>query len=582
MKLLSFSKLNNLSEETKERLYISLIAVVGLLRFVNLSFLDLQMWDEALYAVRAEGILRFGNWIDQTRFAIDGLYSALHPPLYVWLTAISFELFGVTEFAARFFSAVAAGLTLPIIFHIGKRIANRQTGFLAALLFGLNPFVTFFARQGQFDSTLVFFLSLAMLWLIKAHDNSSLKYGFLAGLAVGGALMTKLYVGMGIPLAYSAWIFFAKPLNKSTSWKIFGAMLLGIILTAAPWHIYMTIAHGNGNPLFFPNSSALFERTLSGVEGNVQPLEVFYFFNQLFVLFPIGVIWFGYGIYKTLRNRETHWLLLGSWFLVFFVVFSVMRTKLAVYLLPMLVPASLIAARELQNALEEKFSRKTLVVLIGGTMISILWASSQLWRNVIKAMLLNLVRLKIPSTTEFIFLSPFVLTLALSLVVLYLAYKNNRLNTIAKPLPVILLLPSFLLCCYNIFVLDKTQYKDGATELASYIEESEPSRIIVAGHARNPQITFYLEGVDIGWRDDIEMKRIFPPTDRTQFKTWLANELAGEPEETLVILEKDKFIRYEIIHPEEIIPADYKLVFDSRRYTAFQRVKPVQLAMMPD
>ncbi|MBI3585524.1 MAG: glycosyltransferase family 39 protein, partial [Ignavibacteriales bacterium] len=332
MKLLSFSKLNSLSDETKERLYVSLIAVIGLLRFVNLGFLDLQAWDEALYAVRAEGILRFGHWIDQTPFAIDGLYSSLHPPFHVWLTAVSFALFGETEFAARFFSAVAAGLTLPIIFHIGKHIANRHTGFLAALLFGLNPFVTFFARQGQFDSTLVFFLSLAMLWLIKAHDNSSLKYGLLAGLAIGGALMTKLYVGMGIPLTYIAWIFLAKPTNKSVHWKIFGAMLLGMILTASPWHIYMTIIHGNGNPLFFITSSALFERTLSGVEGNVKPLEVFYFFNQLFVLFPIGVMWFGCGVYKTLRNRESNWLLLGIWFFVFFIVFSVMRTKLAVYL----------------------------------------------------------------------------------------------------------------------------------------------------------------------------------------------------------------------------------------------------------
>lgn len=581
MKLPFFSRLNSLSDESEERLYLSVIAIVGLLRFVNLGFLDLQAWDEALYAVRAEGILRFGNWFDQSSFAIDGFYSALHPPFYVWLTAVSFGLFGVTEFAARFFSAVAAALTLPIIFHIGKRIANRQTGFLAALLFGLNPFITFFARQGQFDSALVFFLALAMFWLIKTQDGSSLRYGFLAGLAVGGALMTKLYVGLGIPLAYVFWIFLTKPTNKSPHWKILGAMVMGITLTAAPWHIYMTIVHGNGNPLFFITASALFERSLSGIEGNIKPLEMFYFFNQLFVLFPIGVFWFGYGIYKILKNREKDWLLLGMWFLMFFIVFSAMRTKLAVYLLPMLVPASLIAARELRNAVQEKFSPKALVVLIGGTIISILWASSQLWRNVIKVVLLNLVRLKIPTLAEFIILTPFALILTLSLVVLYLIYQNNWLGKFAKSLPALLLLPSFILCGYNVLVLDKTQYKDGATELTALIGENDITRIVVAGYERNPQLTFYLEGIDIGWRDDIEMRRIIPPKDKAQFKQWLADELAGEPDGTLVILEKDKFVRYEIIKPEEIIPADYKLVFDSRRYTAFHRVKPIEFAMLP-
>lgn len=88
------------SAKQTERLYVFALLAVGLLRFLNLGFEDLQAWDEALYAVRAEGILRFGGFLDQTQFSIGGLYSSLHPPLYVWLTSVSFFLFGVTEFAA--------------------------------------------------------------------------------------------------------------------------------------------------------------------------------------------------------------------------------------------------------------------------------------------------------------------------------------------------------------------------------------------------------------------------------------------------------------------------------------------------
>jgi 4-amino-4-deoxy-L-arabinose transferase-like glycosyltransferase len=148
--------LERFTDIQKERFAIGILAAVGLMRFLNLGFLDLQAWDEALYAVRAEGILRFGGWLDQTPFAVDGLYSSLHPPLFIWLTTLSFVLFGVTEFSARFFSAIFGGLTLIVIYRIGKRLADAQVGFFAALLFGLNPFVTFLARQGQFDATLVF------------------------------------------------------------------------------------------------------------------------------------------------------------------------------------------------------------------------------------------------------------------------------------------------------------------------------------------------------------------------------------------------------------------------------------------
>ncbi|HXG06240.1 MAG TPA: glycosyltransferase family 39 protein, partial [Nitrososphaera sp.] len=184
-----------LSENAQERVYRVALLATGLLRFINLGFKDLQAWDEALYAMRAEGILRFGGWLDQTSFAVDGLYSSLHPPLYVWLTTIAFHLFGVNEFSARFFSALLGGLTLFVIYGIGKKIVNRHVGFLAAVLFGLHPFTTFFARQGQFDTALVFFLSLAVYFLNNNEYQPSPRNVILAGLSTSAALMTKLYVG---------------------------------------------------------------------------------------------------------------------------------------------------------------------------------------------------------------------------------------------------------------------------------------------------------------------------------------------------------------------------------------------------
>ncbi|MEP7219996.1 MAG: glycosyltransferase family 39 protein, partial [Bacteroidota bacterium] len=190
--------------------YPLILLLLGALRFVNLGFVDMQAWDEGLYAVRAISILKFGGWIDQSAHAIGGLYSALHPPLYIWLEALSLKIFGITEFAVRFPSALLAAGTLLIIFAIGKNLADRETGFIAALLYGINPFVDFYARQGQFDSALVFFLTLAVYLIIIAEKKSSNRFAFFSGLAVGCALMTKLFVGFGIPLAYGIWWAFRK------------------------------------------------------------------------------------------------------------------------------------------------------------------------------------------------------------------------------------------------------------------------------------------------------------------------------------------------------------------------------------
>jgi 4-amino-4-deoxy-L-arabinose transferase-like glycosyltransferase len=568
------------NDTQKERLSIGILTAVALMRFLNLGFLDLQAWDEALYAVRAEGILRFGGWFDQTPFAIGGLYSSLHPPLYIWLTTISFAFLGVTEFAARFFSAVLGGLTLIVIYRMGKRLGDAHVGFIAALLFGLNPFVTFFSRQGQFDAALVFFLSLAVLLLLDPSADRSFRNALFAGLCVGAALMTKLYVGLGIPLLYFLWIVSDRSQPKKKLWNTLWFMLIAAFVVAVPWHAYITIMHGSGDPFFFLKASALFDRSVYGIEGNVKPLEVLYFINQLFVLFPFGVAWFGHGLYRALRERRRDWELLAMWFLLFFLVFSVMRTKLAVYMLPMLVPASLIAAREIVKVTRGVYSRKGAAVFVAGTLFSILWASSQELRNAAKLLSSRLFHLQLPSSAETLTILPFFVLACCVVGMWYLSIKKGWIEYLRPAIPYLLFIPCFIVCYYDIIGYDRFQYKDGAAELVECIVERQPSEIIVAGYEQNPQLSYYLEGADIGWRDDLPVRRIVPPKDRTQFRSWLTDEVSGIPDAALVVIEKDKFIRYEWVTANQVIPPDYALVFESRRYAAFQRMPAIQVAWL--
>jgi hypothetical protein len=565
--------LSALTENTQERLYRVVLLAAALLRFVNLGFKDLQAWDEALYAVRAEGILRFGGWLDQTAFAIDGLYSSLHPPVYVWLTCIAFHLFGVNEFAARFFSALLGGLTLFVIYGVGKILADRHVGLLGALLFGLHPFTTFFARQGQFDTALVFFLTSAAYFVLKNSTAPNLRNAIIAGLFTGAALMTKLYVGLGIPLVYAVWILLCSADTKSAHAKHLSVLVLIAAVVALPWHLFMTFTHGDGDPLFLLKASAVWERTVSGIEGNIKPLEGLYFVNQLFVLFPLGVVWFGYGLWNILRSREQPWLFLAVWFAVFFLVFSVMRTKLAVYLLPMLVPAALIAARELWNAALGRIPVRTFVSLLTGSCLALLWASSQEWRNLVKELLRSLIRLEWPDSTILVSLSLFLFLVIAIFVVAILLVRSAWRERMRQPLVVVISLLLFGWSLYNVVYYDSVQYNDGGKALADFIHKQRYDRLLVAGYERNPQLTFYLRGIDIGWRDDIQFRRIIPPKERETFRSWLFRETANEPATTLLVIEKDKFIRYELIQPLEIVPPDYELVFESRRYACFERVK---------
>ena len=563
----------------RERIQLALLLIVGLMRFVNLGFLDLQAWDEALYAVRAEGILLFGGFLDQTPFSIGGLYSSLHPPLYVWLTSLSFAILGVTEFAARSASALFGVFTIFVVYQLGKELKDSSVGFVAALLFGLNPFVTFLARQGQFDTTMVFFLSLAVLSYLRTEREGRSIPALVAGLAVGGALMTKLFVGFGIPLTIVLW-HISHPERRDSAWKPFFLSIAAMAIVAVPWHFYMTLVRGFGNPLFILDASAVLERSLYGVEGNVKSLEWFYFVNQLLVLFPLGLFWFLLGIFEIFKNRDRRWMLPALWFVVFFVVFSLMRTKLSVYVLPMLVPASIIGAKTIVDFSRDRGSARMAAALLGGTGLAYLWSSNQDWRNSSKAMLSDLLRVQVPETSTLLSIAPFVFLFLLVIALCFLLYRYDLMIRVRPFLPIVLIAPSFLMSFYNIIGHDRHQYKDGAAELAAFIERKQPAGIVVIGFDRNPQLTFYLEGADIGWRNDMEVRRISPPAHRSQLRNWLSEQISDLPSETLVIVEKDKIVRYEWVTAEEATPIDYVMVFDSRRYVVYQRPMSSQLALV--
>jgi len=548
-----------------------LLITAGLLRFLNLGFHDLQAWDEALYTVRAESILLWGNWLDQSRHAIGGLYSALHPPLQVWLSALLFKLTTVNEFTARLVSAVAGALTLPVIFLIGRQLHSKRLGLLAALLYGLTPFTVFFTRQGQFDSLLTFFLTLSAFFIIKSVEGGSRKHVIGAGIAAGLGLMTKLFVAFGIPLASAIWIILKKPNERASHWKRLGLLIGAMALVALPWHLFMTVEHGGGNPFFFLQQSSLLERSLTGVEGNAKPLEIFYYINQLFVLFPVGVSWLIPGVWHSMKSKENSWLFLSIWFLLFFAVFSFMRTKLAFYLLPILVPGSLLAARTMLSAMQATISSRTFAVLLSGTWLSVLWAASQSWRTSVKNFFLSLLHLQFPDNIVLHDVFRLGLLASLGLILIFVLFHQERLQKIAPSLGLLLILPLSLVTMFQVNILDRTQYKDGAFELARFVNQRGIHSIVVAGYDRNPQLTYYLRGADIGWRSDLHVRRIIPPSDSTQYHHWLRAAMSTESSSTLLLIEKDKFVRYETVQPLNFVPGDFHRVFESRRYSGFLR-----------
>src|SRR5512141_1868010 len=90
---------------------LGLLLLAGTLFFFQLGATGLFDADEPAYAGAAREMLERGDWVTPY---FNGQPRFDKPILFYWLILLSYRVFGITEFAVRFWSALA-GLGLVVL-----------------------------------------------------------------------------------------------------------------------------------------------------------------------------------------------------------------------------------------------------------------------------------------------------------------------------------------------------------------------------------------------------------------------------------------------------------------------------------
>ncbi len=222
-----------------------LLALCGILFFWNLGALGLTDRDEGRNAEAGREMLETGDWMSPT-FNYEPRYAK--PALVYWLMGASYKTFGVSEFAARFPSAIfGLGLVLMLYLFL-TRLRDANTGLLGALMLTLNLQMIGLNRMALTDSVLIFFttLSLFAFWLGFQTTRERRPWMWVCYVAMGIATLAKGPVGFLVPL-----IVVSLYLSLTKQWRQFwqeGRPLAGTALTiliALPWYAGMWWLHGS-------------------------------------------------------------------------------------------------------------------------------------------------------------------------------------------------------------------------------------------------------------------------------------------------------------------------------------------------
>jgi len=325
--------------------YTFWVIVLILIRaFLNYA-IPLMDKTEARYAEIARIMAETNNW---TTLQIDyGVPFWAKPPLSTWLSAMSFNIFGINEFAARFPYLL---LNILVILLIGKYAKRKGLHVLIPALI-LLTIPEFLLHTGvvSTDTALAFCVALVMIsfWEgIHNKEQTYWKYLFFAGLGLGLLAKGPIIIILTAPPIFIWMVLFKQ---YKTVWKEL-PWILGIFVTAIiaiPWYFLAEQKTPGFIDYFIVGEH--FKRFLSSDwKGDKygfpksQPLGMIWVF-----LFIFAIPWIQILIGKLWKNRTT--LFKNKWvaFLVFWLLwtplfFTVSKSLIHPYIMPVMVPIALL------------------------------------------------------------------------------------------------------------------------------------------------------------------------------------------------------------------------------------------------
>ena len=338
------------------------ISVAWIVVFWRLGYASLFDPDEAHYAELTREMLESGNWLVPL---LDGEPFIDKPVLFHWLQGTSILVFGETEFAARFPTALAALGLIAITRWVGRELFSADVGTLGAIMFAVIPATFALSTIAVFDMVFGCFLFGALGCLLVAAKHASVKLELYGYALLTLAVMTKGPVALVlIALVLAAGFVMASDTRvqvRRLHWK---TGLPAVVVAASPWFVWMSWRFGADFVQGYLIAGNLHYVT-QPIEFSTRAVShTFYARAFAGAFFPWSVVIVGRGIdvLRGLRSGaslSSGEKLLWLWILVVVGLFSAARFKLDHYIFPAAPACCLIAAHAWREAARERSRRST-------------------------------------------------------------------------------------------------------------------------------------------------------------------------------------------------------------------------------
>lgn len=303
---------------------------------------------ETNYTQTAKEMLLSGDYISPRIF---GNFWFDKPVFFYWELIGAFSLFGINDFAARFFPAVFGMIGVLMTYWFAKRISDKKTAFYAAVMLSTSFGYWLVSKTIITDMTLFVFFNAVLVFFYIAYTSENKNWYYLCYVFSGLAVLTKGPIGLLLPgLIVTIFICVRRDFKEILRMKPLGFLLFAAVVAA--WYYPMFTLHGDS----FVNDFLGVHNVLRATKSEHPMWNVWWYYSVLFFL--IFMPWSFMTLPPTLAKYVKNFrasrelprfdqmqIFLLIWAVTVTLFYQCMATKYTTYTLPSLLPISILAAR---------------------------------------------------------------------------------------------------------------------------------------------------------------------------------------------------------------------------------------------
>ncbi|ODH01705.1 hypothetical protein A4S05_27750 [Nostoc sp. KVJ20] len=153
-------------------------------------------------------------------------------PIYSFIVALIYKVFGVSEFWGRLLSIICFLVASYFLYQFASKILDKKVAFWSCLFFIILPLNTYYSRTFQPESMLLMCSIIGIYYFNNWLESEKWRDLMLSGSFVALACLIKVLpiIYLGIPLFYLAWTKFGIKVFSQLSLWIYSILILASVV----------------------------------------------------------------------------------------------------------------------------------------------------------------------------------------------------------------------------------------------------------------------------------------------------------------------------------------------------------------